>query len=75
MSADRNALPPRVPASRRRYIDGGCPVCHHEPLGEGRRRVVWTEPEQPGSDRLLRCRQEERCPWSRCPQPRIFKED
>ena len=68
MSDDRNDLPPRVPASQRQYAAAGCRLCHHEPLGDGRRRVVWTEPGRPGSGTRLRCREVERCPWSRCPQ-------
>ena len=59
---------PRVPASERFYLEGGCAVCRHEPLGDGRREVVWTEPEEPGSDTLVRFHVVETCPWRTCPQ-------
>ena len=68
MSDERPDGPPRAPASQRQYVDGGCSLCHHEPLGDGRRKVVWTQPGRPGRETQWRCSEVERCPWSRCPQ-------
>ena len=43
-------------------------MCRHEPLGDGRRKVVWTEPAGDDSSNRWRFTERERCPWRRCPQ-------
>ena len=57
-------LPPDAAKRRARvYTAGRCEVCRHEPLDGGRRKVVWTETDEP--DRL--CSEIEPCPWIACP--------
>ena len=50
----------------RRYQTGSCGVCHHEPIGDGMREVVWTDDRHPE----YRMREIESCPWMSCPQGR-----